>query len=344
MQKTDARKLTRDGQETLRIRVVKAITSNKVTWVEATEIFSVSFAAIGKWMKINREQGINGLKKKKQGRPKGGGKLKGWQASWISRSIIDKCPDQLKLPFMLWTREAVQQLIKDKFDIEYSLPTISRLLKRWGFTPQKPIRFAYERNDQKITHWVKTEYPEIKKQAQKENAEIHWGDEMGIRSDDQVGRSFSKKGETPVIKKTGKRFKCNMISTVSNTGKNRFMIYQESFTVEVFLKFLRRLIYKSDRKIYLIVDNLKVHHAYKVQDWLEKHKDKIQIFYLPPYAPELNPDELLNQDVKSNANKHKRPKNIEQLKKSLKSYMFKIQKSPNKITNFFKKKEVAYAA
>ncbi|MCP4050948.1 MAG: IS630 family transposase, partial [bacterium] len=302
------------------------------------------FAAIGKWTKKYKQEGIKGLSKKKQGRPRSSGKLKGWQASWISRAITDQCPDQLKLPFMLWTREAVQQLIKDKFDIEYSLPTISRLLKKWGFTLQKPLRFAYERNDQKIAQWVKVEYPSIKRQAQKENAEIHWGDEMGIRFDDQAGRSFSKKGKTPVIKKTGKRFKCNMISTVTNSGKNRFMIYQDSFTVEVFLKFLRRLIYKADRQIYLIVDNHKVHHAYKVQDWLEKHKDKISIFYLPPYAPELKPDELLNQDVKSNAVKHRKPENTNHLKKALKSYMCKIQKSPTKVADFFKKKEVAYTA
>ena len=344
MQKTDARKLSCEAQEALRKRVVISVIEKGLQQKEAAAIFDVTTRIITKWIKKYRQEGIEGLSKKKQGRPKSSGKLAGWQVSWISRAITDKCPDQLKLPFMLWTREAVQQLIRERFDIEYSLPTISRLLKRWGFTPQKPVRFAYERNDQKITHWLKTEYPEIKKQAQKENAEIHWGDEMGVRSDDQVGRSFSKKGKTPVIKKTGKRFKCNMISTVTNSGKNRFMIYQDSFTVEVFLRFLRRLIYKSDRKIYLIVDNLKVHHAYKVQDWLEKHKEKIAVFYLPPYAPELNPDELLNQDVKSNATKHKKPKNVEQLKKALKAYMFKIQKSPNKVANFFNKKEVAYAA
>ena len=175
---------------------------------------------------------------------------------------------------------------------------MSRLLKQWGFTPQKPIRRAYERNPDAISYWVKTTYPKIQKQAVKEGAVIHWGDEMGVKNTDQVGRSFSKQGQTPVVSNTTKRFKCNMISTVTNSGSARFMTFEDSFTIDVFLKFLRKLIYKQDRKIFLILDNHRVHHAKKTKKWLEKHTDQIELFFLPPYAPELNPDELLNQTVK----------------------------------------------
>ena len=343
MSKADARKLTRDAQEALRKRVVIAVEKKGVKQLDAVEIFDVSLSAITKWVKVYRRYGLAGLSKKRQGRPKESGKLKGWQASMIVRSIKDKCPEQLKMPWALWTREAVQQLIKDKFDIEVSISSVSRLLKKWGFTPQKPIYRAYERNPQIIDHWMKTEYPIIHNSAKEEGAEIHWGDEMGIRSEDQVGRSFGKRGHTPVVKSaSGKRFRCNMISSIANNGHCRFMIFEESFTIDVFLKFLRKLIYKTDRKIYLIIDNHRVHHAKKVTKWTEKHSEKIQLFFLPPYAPELNPDELLNQDVKANATKKNRPKSVKELKMRLRSYLNSIQKKPQKVKNYFKAKQVSY--
>lgn len=342
MDKSDARQLSRDSQEMLRKRVVLAVEEKGMLQTDAVKIFEVSLSAITKWVRIYRKLGIAGLEKKRQGRPVQSGKLKGWQASYIVRTISDKCPEQLKMPWILWSREAVRQLIRDKYGIELSVTSVSRLLKKWGFTPQKPIRRAYERNPKAIAKWMKEEYPFIHQQAKKEGAEIHWGDEMGIRSDDQVGRSFGKRGKTPVIVSSGKRFKCNMISTVSNAGTSRFMVYKEDFTIDVFLDFLRRLTMKAERKIYLIVDNHRVHHAKKVRQWIEKYSDKIAIYYLPAYAPELNPDELYNQDIKANTIKKKRPQNVNELKMMMRSYANSIQKRPQKIRNFFKKAELSY--
>ena len=180
--------------------------------------------------------------------------------------------------------------------------------------------------------------------AREQKAEIHWGDEAGFRSDHQVGTSYSPKGQTPVIKVTAKRFKTNMISTVTNKGTLRFMLFDESFTTDIFIDFLRRLIWKSKQKIFLILDNHKVHHAYKVQDWVEANKDKIELFFLPPYCPELNPDELLNQDVKSNAVGRKRPKTLADLKRDVRLYLFGTQNSPEIVKSYFQKSEVKYAA
>ena len=342
MEKTDARKLSRDAQEALRQRVIMAIADGGMKQKEAVKVFKVSQAAISKWMKVYKKSGLRGLAKKRQGRPKQSGKLAGWQASWVVRTITDKCPDQLKLPWGLWTRECIKELIKIKYGIQLSISSVSRLLKKWGFTPQKPIRRAYERNPKVISKWMTETYPEIHAQAKKEGGVIHWGDEMGVKNTDQVGRSFGRKGQTPVVPNTTKRFKCNMISTVTNNGNSRFMIFEDSFTIDIFLKFLRKLTYKQDQKIFLILDNHRVHHAKKVQKWLEKYVGKIALFYLPPYAPELNPDELLNQTIKQKI-KHKAVStNQKQFKNNVSSCVKSIQKSSHTIKSFFLKPELLY--
>lgn len=341
MEITDARKLTRDAQEALRKRIVRAV-FNGMSQTQACKVFGVSRTAIYKWIKQYNQKGLQSLNKKTQGRPKQSGKLKGWQAAYVVRAITDKSPEQFKMSFVLWSRAAIKELIQTKFEMKLSISSVSRLLKKWNFTAQKPIKRAYERNPILIKKWMSEEYPKIKALAKKENAQIHWCDETGIRSTDQVGRSFGRKGKTPVVINIGKRFKCNMISSITNQGNCRFMVFKDDFKIDVFVKFLRKLIYKAPKKIFIITDNHRVHRAKKVIAWIKKHSDKIAIYYLPPYAPELNPDELLNQDLKANIFKHKRAKNVDQLKKLTRSYVNKIQKMPHKIINFFDKKELAY--
>jgi transposase len=341
-QKNDVRRLSREAQEVLRKRVVMAVEKKGMLQTEAVRVFDVSLSSITQWVRKYRKEGLRALDKQVQGRPKQSGKLKGHEAAWVVRAITDKCPDQLKLPWGLWTREAVRALIERKFGLKLSISSTSRLLKKWGFTPQKPIRRALQRDPEAIKYWMRNTYPAIHKQAKVENAQIFWGDEMGVRSDDQVGRTYGRRGQTPVVTRTAKRFGCNMISAIANSGNCRFMIYEEAFTVDVFLKFTRKLIHNQDRKVVLIIDNHKVHHAKKVTEWLHTHKEKIQVYFLPPYAPELNPDELLNQDVKANASKHNKPANALQLKSALRSYLKKVQKLPQKVQSFFNKKELDY--
>lgn len=245
---------------------------------------------------------------------------------------------------MLWTREAVRDLIERKFGVKLSLATVGRYLNRWGFTPQKPITRAYERQDALVKRWLDEDYPTIASDALQEGAEIHWGDEAGFRSDHQAGRTYGLRGKTPIIEKSGKRFSTNMISTVTNRGTLRFMLFDGSFTSSVFIDFLRRLTRDTRKKVYLIVDNHRVHHSKKVRQWLEKNENQVKVFYLPAYSPELNPDELLNQDVKANASKNKAPSSLQELKHNLRSYLLKTQNSPKIIQNYFSKDSVAYAA
>jgi transposase len=342
MKTRDARSLSSSAQEELRRRAVKAVLEGK-SQSEAAKIFGVSRQTVNEWVQAYRKAGEKALRAKRKGRPYGGS-LDSKQERRMAKIVIDKRPNQLKLPFYLWTREAVGQMIKQKLGIELSVWTVGRYLKRWGFTPQKPIRRAYERSDFKVQRWLKEEYPAIKKQAALEKAEIFWADEMGLRSDHTSGKTYGRKGHTPVVPITGDRFSCNMISALTNRGTLYFMVFKDRFKTEVFLDFLRRLIRQAQQKVFLIVDGHPVHRAKKVKRWLEKHKDRICMFFLPPYSPELNPDEYLNNDVKSNAVGRKRAGTLRQMLRNVRRHLRSRQKTPAIVRNFFRAPNVKYAA
>jgi transposase len=343
MKTNDTRTLSPSAQEALRMRAVKAALKAG-TQKEVCQIFGISRQSLNNWLKKYRKGGLKALKAQKRGR-KSSIRLKPWQSATIVRLITEKLPDQLKLPFALWTREAVEQLIELKFDIKLSKMTVGRYLKRWGFTPQKPAKRAIEQSPEAVKRWLETEYPAIKARALKEKAEIHWGDETGIRSDHQAGRTYGRKGKTPVVPSTGQRFGCGVISTITNRGSLRFMVLQKRFNASQFLKMLNRLI-KSVKidKVFLIVDNHPVHRAKKVKRWLEKHIAKIEIFYLPPYSPEVNPDEYLNNDLKSNAVGRKRAKDPEELVNNVRKFLKSQQKKSSEVKKYFQAKSVKYAS
>jgi transposase len=342
MEKVDARSISPSAQEHLRQLVVKAVLDGKKQ-KEVAQLFAVTPQTISKWVKAYRLGGQGALKSKQKGRPPGG-KLKPWQAAQIAKTVIDHHPEQLKLPFYLWTREAVALLIKRRFGIQLSVWTVGRYLKRWGFTPQKPARRAWEQNPEQVRQWLEKEYPQIRRQAQKEKAQIFWGDEMGLRSDHAVGRSYGLKGQTPVIMATGQRFSCNMISAITNQGRLNFMVFKKRFTAQVFIEFLRRLLRQNDRRVYLIIDRHPVHRSHKVKDWVEEHEEQLRLIFLPSYSPEINPDELLNQDVKTNALGRQRPGDQPELMGKVRSYLRSRQCKPDIVAKYFQGKHVQYAA
>lgn len=338
----DARSLPSVAQEDIRCRAIEAVLDG-TKQVEVAEIFRVTRHAVGKWVKAYRQGGDKALKAKHRGRPKGGS-LHPWQAAQIAKTVVDRHPEQLKLPFYLWTREAVAQLIEKRFGIRLSIWTVGRYLARWGFTPQKPVRRAFEKNPEAVRRWLEEDYPDIQRQARVEKASIYWGDEMGMRSDHAVGRSYGRRGQTPVIAGTGQRFGCNMISAITNKGQLNFMVFKKRFRVDVFLEFLRRLLRQSTRKVFLIVDSHPVHRAIKIRNWIDKKGDHIHLFFLPGYSPELNPDEVLNHDVKSNAVGRRRPRDQQEMVKNVRGFLRSRQRQPHIVQNYFQEKHVRYAA
>ena len=339
----DARRLQPKAQEDLRRRVVAAIRDGRMSQVEAVRTFHVSRSAIHNWLRAVESGGTVALKARPRG-PKASSRLAGHQAATVVRIIEDRCPDQLHLPFALWTREAVGDLIAQRFGIKLSVWTVGRYLRKWGFTPQKPLRRAYERDPAAVARWLRESYPALRAQAKREKAEIHWGDEMGLRSDHQVGRSFSRRGRTPVIYGTGQRFGCNMISAITNRGTLRFMVFKNRFTAEVFLKFLRRLIRQAGRKAFLILDSHPVHRSGRVKRFVAENSKRLRLEFLPGYSPEINPDEYLNQDVKSNAVGRRRPPTQEAMVAGLRSYLRATQKQPRIVESYFHHPDVRSAA
>lgn len=198
-------------------------------------------------------------------------------------------------------------------------------MTRLGFSSQKPIQLAYQRDPKKIELWLTQTYPEIKLRAAKEGARIYWGDEMGIQSTDNCGRTYGLRGKTPVIKKTGSRFKCNMLAAISPQGFMNWMVFEDNFTSDKFISFLGRLVRQIPQKVFLIVDNHQVHHSKKVKAYVEKHPDNLALFYLPPYCPDMNPQELVNQDVKANSGNFRAAKSKNDLTINLRYYLTKIQ-------------------
>jgi len=262
----------------------------------------------------------------------------------VVRLLTDRCPEQLKLPFVLWTREAVCDLIVRKFGLRLSVWTVGRYLARWGFTPQKPLRRAYEQDPAAVRRWLRRAYPAIRALARRERAEIHWGDETGMRSDHQAGISYGRRGRTPVIPGTGRRFRCNLLSTITNRGKLVFMVFRGRFTAGVFIGFLHRLMRQRRRRVFVIVDRHPVHVAEAVAHWVKHRKRWIRLFFLPGYSPQLNPDEMLNQDVKTNAVGRQRPRTQQELVGNVRRFLWRTQHQPLKVRRYFRHPSVRYAA
>ena len=312
-----------------------------MTRAEIGEIVGVHADTLGRWLKLSPRE----LKVNRGGRNPGEGRhLTQAQEDRIRKLITDKAPDQLKLDYALWTRKAVLTLIEQETGIRMPIRTVGEYLKRWGFTPQKPVKRAYEQNPKAVQRWLDEEYPEIKAQAKQEKAEIYWGDETGIRSDSQHERGYAPKGKTPVIRLNAKRSSTNMISAVNNQGKVRFKIFEGSMNTDIMIDFCKRLIKSAKRKVYLILDNLRVHHAKVFKAWLREHEDEIEVFYLPSYSPELNPDEYLNCDLKAGVHSGKPARSRKQLKQKVLSHMRMLQKNPKRVAKYFEHKKIRYAA
>jgi transposase len=290
MDTEDARRLTPAEQHERRRQVIRAY-KRGVNKRQISRDVGLSYTGTCRVIDRYEAGGMTALAPRKRGRRIGAKRtLSGEQEAHIRQLICDQRPEQLKMEFALWSRIAVRQLILDEYDIDVPVRTVGKYLGRWGFTPQKPIQRAYEQSPEKVQQWLDEEYPAIHARAKAEQAEIHWGDETALVNTDVRGRSYAPRGQTPVAKVVGgTRQKLSMISTVTNQGKTRWQIIDGNFNHERLIDFFEDLIQDTDRKVFVILDNLGVHHCKPVKAWLEQHSEHIEVFYLPSYSPELNP-------------------------------------------------------
>ncbi|KKW68004.1 endonuclease DDE [Lampropedia cohaerens] len=345
MDHDDARRLSPAEQHERRRQVIRAW-KRGIKKRQIGRDVGLSYSAVCKIIDRYEAEGAKSLLPRTRGRKTGEQRvLNAQQEAHIQRLICERRPEQLKMDFALWSRPAVQQLIERECGIHLHVRSVGKYLARWGFTPQKPIRRAYEQSPQAVKAWLDDEYPAIAKRAKAENAEIHWGDETALVNTDVRGRSFAPKGQTPVVRVIGgTRQKLSMISTVTNQGKARWMIIDGAFNHEKLIEFFEALVKDADRKVFLILDNLGVHHCKPVKAWLAEHVDQIEVFYLPSYSPELNPDERLNAELKHVIGSRVPARTKDKLRAVTNEHMAQLERQHERIRAYFRDPRIKYAA
>ena len=344
METIDMRKLTREARYERRVQVIRLRKAGR-TYDEIATLTGLSRTGVFDICKRHATSGSSALHDAAGGRKLGEQRLLSpAQEALVQKLIADKTPDQLKMPYALWSRAAVAELIEQRFGLKPKVRTMGMYLQRWGFTPQKPMRKAYEQSPAAVKKWLDEDYPALAQRARAEGAEIHWGDESGLRSDDVRGRSYAPRGETPVVRVPNKRHGLSIISTVTNKGQMRWRIFDGALNSTILIDFFKRLIKGQKKKVFLILDNLRVHHSKPVKHWLAQHAEYIEVFYLPSYSPELNPDEMANADLKQAVTKLAPARTKLQLVKATARHLRSVQRQPQRIKKYFEHDPVRYAA
>ena len=342
MRTNDARRLDHATLEAMRERAVRSVHDGESPEVVA-RIIGINRSTIYGWLAQYRRGGWSALKAKPLfGRPP---KLDGKKLKWIYNTVTQKNPMQLKFAFALWTREMVAKLIKVRYNISLSVVSVGRLLAQLGITCQRPLHRALERDEALVRQWLKQDYPKIRALAQREKADIYFGDAAHMRSDHHAGRTWGKKGETPVVLSTGARYRMSLISAVTSRGHMRFMIKETGgVNADVFIEFLRRLLIGSKNRIFIIVDRGPAHVAKKTKAFVASLGGRLRLFYLPPYSPDKNPDELVWKHLKADTVGRTSIISFDDFKDKVRSSMLSLQRSPAKIRAFFQKPSLQYAA
>jgi transposase len=345
MEKPDARHLSIETQNYLRQQAIRLREQGKLV-NDISEYLGVHRNTVSEWWWEYEHYGEAAFYQLQRGRQIGEGRtLKEWQEEAVQAAMQDHFPEDYQIDSALWTRRAVQALIEHICGVKMPIRTVGEYLKRWGYTPKKPVERAYEQDPKAVQRWLEQEYPQIEQRAKTEGAQIAWGDESGVSSTEYGGRGYAPRGQSSEIRPSErKRERVNYIASVSHQGTVEFMTYTCSLEADRFIRFCERLIAKRKRKLFWIVDRHPVHQQQSVKQWLQAHSEQIELFYLPAYSPELNPVEYFNGDVKQEVHDKPPSRNLSQLKGRVLSQLRKLQKLPARVRNYFKHPLIAYAS
>jgi len=340
MTKIDNRSLDHKVLEHMRILAVDRVLAGEKPSVVAKS-FGVYRTSIYKWLRAHKRRGREALQSTTAKGPTP--KLSEAQKKRVRRWIVGKDPRQYGFDYGLWTRSIIAEMIQEKFKVSLTLPSVGRLLTSLDITPQKPLRRAYERDEQEIQKWKETKYPELRKRAKQRGAEIFFLDEVGVRSDSPLGRSYGLKGKTPVVKTSGQRQKINAISAVNAKGAFWYNVYSGSLTAVLFMVMLKDLLKGRKKPVMLVVDGLPVHKAKSVAQYVQSTKGRLELHFLPPYAPDLNPDEFAWSHLKQNGTSKKPLRKNEALRQRVEQDLAATKSDQRLVRSFFKAPSVSYA-
>ena len=339
MKPRDGRALDHKALEDIRIRAVQRVEAGESP-EDVIRTLGFTRTVIYHWLAMYREGGLEALRAKPiSGRPS---KMTGRQLEWVYKIVTSKNPLQLRFEFALWTRSMVRELIREKFSVRLSDVSVGRMLHKLGLSPQRPLRRAYERDPEWVDSWRDKEFPRIQRLAKKEGATLYFSDEAGVRSDFHAGTTWAPKGQTPVVPATGQRFGLNLISAISPRGEFRFMTVEGRMNAQKFIEFLKRLLHNASRPVFLIVDRHPAHRAKKVFAFVKSTKGRLRIFFLPPYAPDLNPDEHVWNHLKNHGVGKRAIRTREQFRQVVLSHMRSLQRLPDVIRGFFRDPNLRY--
>lgn len=339
----DARGLSDEVLEALRLRALHAC-ERGFTEAEVADLLGVGRETVCRWWSAYADGGLDALPGGRTGRPTGAGRLlSDEQAEHIQRLLRSHSPEELGMAAPLWSRRAVADLIRQECGVRLAVRTVGLYLRRWGFTAKRPGRHARDQDPEEVRQWLEETYPAIEARAEREGAEIHWGDEVGVAADQHPARGYAPQGERASMEVPGPHRRASQISTITNAGQVRFMTYTRTMTGALFVVFLGRLLRSTTAKVFLIVDRLRAHTTPEVAAWLAAHRDRIEVFYLPRYSPELNPDEYLNNDLKGNVHAAGLPHNKEEVRSRIQQFMRKLLHLPEHVMSYFQHPFVQYA-
>jgi transposase len=340
----DARELSPEVLEALRLRALRACALG-FTETAIADVLGVCRETVSRWWSAYAQGGLAALPQGRPGRPLGSGRvLTAEQADHVQRLLRTHNPEDLGIASPLWSRRAVQDLIRQECGIRLAVRTVGEYLRRWGFTAKRPRRRARDQDPEEVRQWLEETYPAIEERAAQEGAEIHWCDEVGVAADQHPACGYAPEGEPATMDVPDRHIRANQISTITNAGKVRFMTYTQTLTAALFLVFLGRLLRSTTGKVFLIVDRLRAHKTPEVADWLAAHRDRIEVFYLPRYAPELNADEYLNNDLKGTVNAAGLPENKGEVRSRIQQFMRRLLHLPEHVMSYFQHPSVQYAA
>jgi len=340
----DARELSDEVLEALRLRALRGCELG-FSEVDMAQLLGVCRETVCLWWSAYRKGGLDALPHDRTGRPVGSGRaLADDQADRLQQLLRTHNPEQLGIAAPLWTRRAVADLIRQEFHLVLAVRTVGLYLARWGFTAKRPRRHSRDEDPEEIRRWLEETYPAIQARAEREGATIFWADEVGVAADQQPARGYAPKGEPATLEVPDRHVRANQISAISNDGQVRFMTYLQTMDAALFIVFLERLLRSTTGKVFLIVDRLRAHLTPAVRDWVVARRERLEIFYLPTYAPERNPDEYLNNDLKEEVNAAGLPHTKEEERSRMQHFMRLLLHLPERVMNYFRHPSVLYAA